>query len=114
MAISSEPFTLSLIDTLPQDMMCRVSADQLIDELEEIASNHDSIIVDFSRTRSITWSFAHEYVTRKDHIKNTRIIEANVPTDIEKMLTLVRQRLHSQEPNRSRGKHKQSLEISNL
>ena len=114
MIISSEPFTLSLINIVPQDMMFRASADQLIDKLEDIASEHKSIIVDFSGTRSTTWSFAHQYVTKRNHIKNARITEANVPDDIKKMLTLVTKRLDSQKPLQGAVTHERPLKISNL
>jgi len=66
--------------------MLRGVADSFFDELERI--KEDSIVVDFEGVRSISRSFAHQYVLRK-RTSTKKIVEANVPENVSKMLRII-------------------------
>ncbi len=70
------------------DLALRDSADIFFDYLESIPQK--DIIVDFNSVKSISRSFAHEYVTRKNRSKKI-IIETNVPENVRKMFHVVEQ-----------------------
>ncbi len=70
------------------DLALRDSADTFFDYLESIPQKE--IIVDFNSVKSISRSFAHEYITRKNQSKKS-ITETNVPDNVKKMFKVIEQ-----------------------
>jgi len=68
------------------DLAFRHNAKNLLEELESYPE--DDIILDFSDVRTITRSFAHEYLSRRAETSKT-IIEIRVPSNVKKMLQVV-------------------------
>lgn len=60
-------------------------------ELSKIAV--DNIVIDFSDVKSMSHSFAHQYVTCKYQSKRKKIREINVPDNINILLELTRQEI---------------------
>jgi len=80
---------LQLAEHISENLAFRDSVDNLfshIDSLEETI-----IIIDFLGIRSITGSFAHQYIiNKKKAIKH--LTERNMPLDVKKMFELVERR----------------------
>lgn len=70
------------------DLALRDSVDIFFDYLDSIPQKE--IVVDFNSVKSISRSFAHEYITRKNHSKKS-ITETNVPDNVKKMFYVVEQ-----------------------
>lgn len=77
---------VSLKNMLSSDLALRESVNILFDKIETL--NCKKIEVDFREIRSITRSFAHQYVIRKKQSKKM-IINKNVPLTIKKMFDVV-------------------------
>lgn len=75
-------------ESVSVDLALRDSADAFFDSLESLPQKE--IIVDFSAIKSISRSFAHEYITRKNQSKKN-ISETNVPENVRKMFQVVEQ-----------------------
>jgi len=69
------------------DLALRTFADNFFDFVEAIDSK--IIAIDFSGISSISRSFAHQYITRKED-SSKKITEINVPLNVEKMLEIVK------------------------
>lgn len=70
------------------DLALRDTADMFFDYLESIPQKE--IIVDFNNIKSISRSFAHEYITRKNQSKKL-ITETNLPENVKKMFYVIEQ-----------------------
>lgn len=70
------------------DLALRDSASAFFDYLESIPQKE--IVVDFSSIKSISRSFAHEYITRKNNSKKS-ITETSVPENVKKMFYVIEQ-----------------------
>ncbi len=77
---------LNLKDLLSPDLAFRNTAKSLLDYIASLPE--ENIIIDFTGIRSITRSFAQEYIIRKKEIEKN-IIEINVPRSIDKMFCVV-------------------------
>lgn len=78
--------TIRIDTVLSSDLALRNNANYLFEKIE---SEHEpKIIVDFSNVRSISRSFADQYVRRKKESKKM-ITEMNVPVNIAKMFDVV-------------------------
>lgn len=84
----------ALIGMFSPNLALRDTADNLFDIIDK--SKSEKVAVDFSKIRSITRSFAHQYLVRKNASRKV-ILEKNVPVDIEKMFSVVR---HNQQKSR--------------
>ena len=82
------PKEFFLAKMISPDLAFRSSADEFFDSIESIKV--ENIVVDFKGIRSISRSFAQEYLDRK---KKSRKIttEKNVPVLVKKMFEVVRQ-----------------------
>lgn len=76
---------VNIIDSVSIDLALRDAADSFFDELEKMEID---VEVDFSNVRSISRSFAHQYMLRKK-TSHRRIIELNVPQNVTKMFDIV-------------------------
>ena len=73
-------------DLVSQDLALRDSADRLFAHLA--SKRAKQAMIDFSNVRSMTRSFAHQYLLNKD--KSAIVIsEINVPASVKKMFSLV-------------------------
>jgi hypothetical protein len=72
-------------DKLSADLALRDAADLFFDEIERMKID---VEVDFSDIRSISRSFAHQYLIRKNQ-SDKNITELNVPDHIVKMFYIV-------------------------
>ena len=76
---------LRIKDKLSVDLALRDAADLFFDELERMKMD---VEVDFSDVRSISRSFAHQYLIRKNQ-SDKNITELNMPDNIVKMFDIV-------------------------
>ncbi len=72
-------------DKISVDLALRDAADSFFDELDAMKID---IEIDFSDIRSISRSFAHQYMLRKKQTLS-RIIELNMTENVEKMFNVV-------------------------
>ena len=80
---------------LSSNLMLRSAADLLFDTLSNEGS--ETIELDFSGIESISGTFAHQYLRRRDS-SSMKIIESNMPDNIRKMLEVVKNRSNSSSP----------------
>lgn len=73
------------------DLALRHTADLFFNQLELLSDTE--ITVSFSDVRSISRSFAHQYMLRKK-LSNKKIVELNLPIYVQKMLKLVEETRH--------------------
>ena len=78
--------SLILRDLLSPDLAFRNTAKSFFNYIASLPE--ENIIIDFRGIRSITRSFAQEYIVRKKGIEKN-IIEINIPTSIDKMFCVV-------------------------
>lgn len=78
--------TVKVAEEIAPNLMLRGVADAFFDKLEKRNANH--VIIDFKGAKSISRSFAHQYVVRKNRPKKT-INEANMNDDIRRMFYIV-------------------------
>lgn len=75
-----------MADEIAPDLMLRGIANLFFDRLER--KRMQSLVLDFDGVRSISRSFAHQYVLRKRKTEKS-IREINVSPEVAKMLQLV-------------------------
>ena len=68
------------------DLALRDSARKLFEKIE--AAKTDVVILDFTSVRSISRSFAHEFITRK-RASSKEVKEIHVPANVRKMFVVV-------------------------
>ena len=73
-------------ETMSPNLALRNMADSFFDSLEKKEFNH--LQLDFTGIKSISRSFAHQYILRKKNCSKT-ITEMNVPDNVSKMMGLV-------------------------
>lgn len=72
-------------ELVSQDLALRDSADRLFAHLA--SKRAKQAVIDFSKVRSVTRSFAHQYLLNKEK-SAIGISETNVPASVKKMLAL--------------------------
>lgn len=80
------PRTISIKDSVSEDLALRANARSFFERVEELSE--DEVVLDFKDVKTITRSFAHEYLKRKDDSKK-EISEVNVPSEVKKMFEVV-------------------------
>jgi len=85
----TQPKTVRLADAIYEDLALRDSAIRLFEDIED--SPETEVVIDFSGIRSMSRSFADEYLTRRLRTAKT-IREENVPANIQQMLDVVSHR----------------------
>lgn len=96
MATSNE-FTLSLHRRFSSNLAFRHSADDLFEYIDSLSTQ--KVVIDFSGIKSITRSFAHQYIVNKTK-SDKQIAECEIPLTIKPMFELVeRQRRELQKGN---------------
>ena len=78
--------TLLVEEILSPDLALRDTAKHLFQTIDMLPENE--IVIDFSNIKSISRSFAHEYVTIKPH-STKEVTESNIPANIQKMFEIV-------------------------
>ncbi len=91
---NNESFTVSITEKVSRDLALRDVADSFFDWLESLPT--DKVIVDFAGTRSISRSFAHQYVQRKKS-SHKSVSEVQVPINVEKMLRIIENPTHQRD-----------------
>lgn len=77
---------VAVIKHASTDLSTRASATSFFDSIESLDSL--DVEVDFKGVKTITRSFAHEYIERKK-ASRTRVSEINVPVNVQKMFDVV-------------------------
>lgn len=96
MATSNE-FTLCLQQRFSSNLVFRHSADDLFEYINSLSTQ--KIVIDFTGIKSITRSFAHQYIVNKTKSEK-QIAEREIPLAIKPMFELVeRQRRGLQKVN---------------
>jgi hypothetical protein len=78
--------TISIAEFISQRLGFRSSAEEFFNSIESIPVN--KLKVDFKGTKSISRSFAHEYLLQKKESEK-QIVDCNVPKNIQKMFYIV-------------------------
>ncbi len=79
---------LIIKSVLSQDLALRNNADYLFDMIEQEPAQ--LITLDFSEIRSISRSFAHQYLIRKNKLSSKKnVSEVNVPEGVQRMFDMV-------------------------
>ncbi len=73
-------------ESVSEDLALRDSANRFFDEIEPYPVA--ALVVDFTGVKSISRSFAHQYITRKNSSPLT-ISETNIPQNVENMFRVV-------------------------
>lgn len=81
--------TIRLAEAVYEDLALRDSAARIFESVED--SPEPEIVMDFSGVRSMSRSFADEYVSRRSRSVKT-IREVNVPDSVRRMIDVVSQR----------------------
>jgi hypothetical protein len=81
--------TIVLAAAIYEDLALRDSASRLFDQIEEAPETHFSL--DFAGVRSMSRSFADEYIARRAKSKKT-ITECNIPGSVALMMEAVSRR----------------------
>ncbi len=89
MTTLSSEIVLRLADLISENLAFRDSVDDLFNSIASLEETN--IIIDFLGVKSITGSFAHQYITNKKRAKK-HITERNIPPDVKKMFELVERR----------------------
>jgi len=82
------PTKILIKEQISVDLALRNTVTVFFEHLELLPEKE--IIIDFADVKSISRSFAHEYLTRKNQSKKN-IIETNVPENVKKMFQIVEQ-----------------------
>lgn len=69
------------------DLALRDSASALFNRFELLSTKE--VIIDFKGVKSISRSFAHEYITKKKN-SSKNILEINIPENVRKMFDVVK------------------------
>lgn len=78
--------TIRLAEVVYEDLALRDSAARVFDMVE--GSPEPEIVIDFSGVRSISRSFADEYVNRRSGSTKS-IREVNIPENVQRMIDVV-------------------------
>ena len=78
--------TMMLKDRVSEDLSLRNMVSNIF-KAEEFKKT-DDVLMDFTGIKSISRSFAHEYMQYKEK-QNCKVLEINVPSDIKKMFEVV-------------------------
>lgn len=78
--------TLLLKDKVSEDLSLRNMVSNIF-KTEEFQKNED-VMIDFTGIKSISRSFAHEYLQHKEK-QNCNVFEINMPSNIKKMFEIV-------------------------
>jgi hypothetical protein len=84
--MSTQVCRISIAHELSPDLALRDIASSFMDKVESLGS--PEIVIDFCEVETITRSFAHEYVTRKER-SSLRINEVNVPDNVGRMFKVI-------------------------
>lgn len=84
----SSKTVVSIRKALSSELAFRVLADRFFDYVEALDAKE--IVIDFSGIKSISRSFAHQYILRKRKTQK-KIAESNMPENVERMFEIVRQ-----------------------
>lgn len=79
---------LKVAEVLSENLILRDTANMLFDMVEK---TDEEVVLDFEGVRSISRSFAHQYVLRRKSSRKT-IKEENVPEEVLKMFRIVSER----------------------
>ena len=90
MTTSAREKVVKLAQLISQNLAFRQSADDLFSYISDLRESN--IIVDFSEIKSITSSFAHQYLMNKKTCQK-HIIEIDMPTNAVQMFELVERRI---------------------
>lgn len=82
----SNKVAVSIRNALSSDLALRIIADNFLNFIE--ALDVKEIVIDFKGVSSISRSFAHQYVQRKQSSRK-EIAEINVPNNVMKMFEVV-------------------------
>lgn len=74
----------------------------------------DNVVIDFSDVKSMSSSFARQYVTCKIQIKRKKIREINVPDNINTIIELARQDIDDQSTQQIMNKKKIAVRTDSL
>lgn len=91
-------------DEILSDLALRDMADSFFDQLEIMPE--DNIQIDFSNICSISRSFAHQFITRKNTTRKT-ITEINMPENVQKMFRVI----HNEISNKSKLLDMESMQV---
>ena len=75
-----------VVDLISPNLMFRSDADLLLDTVTK--DDPESVDIDFSGIESITGTFAHQYLKRRNS-SPVKIVETNMPDNIRKMMEAV-------------------------
>lgn len=89
MTTLSSEIVLQLAEFISENLAFRDSVDNLFSYIASLEETN--IIIDFLGIKSITGSFAHQYIINKKRAKK-HITERNIPLDVKKMFELVERR----------------------
>ncbi len=84
--MNNESIMVNIVEKISPDLALRNVADSFADWLEALLVN--KVTIDFNGVRSISRSFAHQYIQRKN-ASHKIINEINMPVNVEKMLKIV-------------------------
>jgi len=79
--------TVKISQVVAPNLMFRGMADSFFDSLERTAVKR--LVLDFAGVKSISRSFAHQYIIRQNN-SNKKIIEVNLNKDVAMMLRITR------------------------
>ena len=85
--MTSRSRTINVAHVLSANLALRETAARFVTYIEGLPNSE--VILDFSHVKTISRSFAHEYLARKRGI-HKRVSEVNVSPDIAKMFEVVR------------------------
>lgn len=77
------------LSAVMENLALRINADMLFDAIEK--SKEDTIKIDFKGIKTMSRSFAQQYLTRKNSCKK-KVIEINVSEDVSRMFDLVKKK----------------------
>ncbi len=80
-------YHIRVVDWLSPDLVLREEARRIFELIE--SRQEELVVVDFTGVKSISRSFAHEYLVRRD-ISTKRIREENLPLNVSKMFEIAR------------------------
>lgn len=90
MTTLNSEIVLQLAERISENLAFRDSVDNLFGYIASLEET--DIIIDFLGIKSITGSFAHQYIINKERAIQKHITEINVPPDVKKMFELVERR----------------------
>ena len=91
---NNESLTVSIAERISPHLALRNLANSFFDWLEDLPN--DNVVVDFADVRSISRSFAHEYVKRKKSSAKS-ISEVRVPVNVTNMLKIIENPTHQRD-----------------